>query len=144
MQKSVFLLVLISWLGLSCLAQNGGGGLPQPGPGGGNMLESTHIGYLTQRLNLSPAEAERFWPVYNQYAAEIHQARLAYRMNKNELGLDEAILGIKKRYNIEFGRALSPARANQFWGIERDFGNFVRQEWLQRKQMRIQQRRPFR
>ena len=60
------------------------------------MLESAHIGYITQRLNLSPEEAERFWPIYNQYAAELHQARANYRINKDELALDEATLAIKK------------------------------------------------
>ncbi len=59
MQKSAFLLVITAWLALSCLAQEGEGGFQKPGPGGGNMLESTHIGYLTQRLNLSPEEAQR-------------------------------------------------------------------------------------
>jgi hypothetical protein len=141
MQKSIFLLVITGWLALSCLAQEGEGGFQKPGPGGGNMLESTHIGYLTQRLNLSPEEAQRFWPIYNQYAAEIRQARIANRVDKNQLQLEENILAIKKKYNIEFGRALSPGRANQFWGIEKDFGNFVQREWLQRRQMRIQQRR---
>ncbi|MDP4150991.1 MAG: hypothetical protein Q8927_01740 [Bacteroidota bacterium] len=140
MRKSAYLLVMTIWLTLSCLAQ-GGGDLPQPGPGGGGMLESAHIGYITQRLNLSPVEAQRFWPIYNQYAAEMRQARVNYRINKDELAFDEARLVIKKKYSLEFGRALSPARANQFFIIENDFAAFVQREWIQRKQLRMQQRR---
>src|SRR5579885_2059184 len=102
MQKSAILLVISGWLALSCLAQNGGGGLPQPGPGDGGMLESAHIGYITQRLNLTPQEAQRFWPIYNQYYAEMRQARMNYRINKDELAFDEATLTIKKKYSYEF------------------------------------------
>jgi hypothetical protein len=128
----------MGWLMLSCEAQTGGGGLQR---GGGEMLESVHIGYLTKNLNLSPEEAQRFWPVYNQYAAEIRQARQAYKMNKDELKLDETTLAIKKKYSVEFGKALSPERANQFFRLEKDFAGFVQREWMQRRQMRIQQRR---
>ncbi len=31
------------------------------------MIKSERIAFLTSKLNLSPAEAEKFWPVYNEY-----------------------------------------------------------------------------
>ena len=33
-------------------------------------LQSEHIAYLTQELELTPEEAQAFWPVYNQAQAE--------------------------------------------------------------------------
>ena len=33
-------------------------------------LQSEHIAYLTQELDLTPEEAQAFWPVYNQAQAE--------------------------------------------------------------------------
>lgn len=113
----------------------------QPGPGmqqqrpALGILEGMKIAFITRRLNLSPEEAQRFWPVYYRYAAEIRQAHLAYREHKNELRLDEDILDIKKRYNGEFSRVLSPEQVNQFFRAEKDFGAFVQKE-MQRRQMR--------
>mgnify|MGYP000632666591 FL=1 len=33
------------------------------------------IAFITKRLNLTPEESQRFWPVYNQYEAEKKQIR---------------------------------------------------------------------
>jgi len=30
-------------------------------------IESFRIAYFTEKLDLSPAEAETFWPLYNEY-----------------------------------------------------------------------------
>lgn len=103
-------------------------------------LEAMKIAFITKRLDLSPEEAERFWPVYNKYAAEVRQAYIIYRDHQNEIELDESLLGIRKKYNPEFSRALSsPARVNEFFRAEKDFGAFVQKE-MQRRQM---QRRPY-
>src|ERR1035441_8570820 len=40
-----------------------------------DKIETMHIAYLTQKLDLTPAEAEKFWPVYNQYKADMEQLR---------------------------------------------------------------------
>ena len=106
----------------------------------GSILESMKIAFITKRLDLSSQEAEKFWPIYNRYAVEVRQAYLTYRDNKDEIGLDEALLNIRKKYSPDFARALSsPARVNDFFRAEKDFGAFVQKE-MQRRQM---QRRPF-
>lgn len=43
----------------------------QDNPKRDNKLQSLEIAYLTKELNLSPEEAQKFWPVYNQYSAEM-------------------------------------------------------------------------
>lgn len=35
--------------------------------GARDRIESQRIAFLTERLNLTPDEATRFWPVYNEY-----------------------------------------------------------------------------
>jgi hypothetical protein len=141
MKRLVPLLVLVLWLALPGMAQNAapGPGMQQPN---GGALEAYKIAFITKRLNLTPEEAQRFWPIYNQYAAEIRQAYLAYRDNKNEILLDESLLNIRKKYNPGFSKALGPNKANDFFRAEKDFGGFVQKE-MQRRQMRIQQRRPL-
>lgn len=40
-----------------------------------DKVETMHIAYLTQKLDLTTDEAEKFWPVYNQYKADMDQLR---------------------------------------------------------------------
>ncbi len=35
-----------------------------------SKLEAARIAIITERLNLTPTQAEKFWPVYNQFAQE--------------------------------------------------------------------------
>ncbi|HTB99483.1 MAG TPA: hypothetical protein VK705_02255, partial [Ferruginibacter sp.] len=35
-----------------------------------DRVETMHIAYLSDKLNLTSAEAEKFWPIYNQYKAD--------------------------------------------------------------------------
>ena len=49
---------------------------PPPPDGPGNeKIEALKIGFITKRLNLTPEESQKFWPVYNQYEAEKKQIR---------------------------------------------------------------------
>jgi hypothetical protein len=34
-------------------------------------IESMKIAYLTKKLNLTPDEAQKFWPVFNQFSGEL-------------------------------------------------------------------------
>ena len=99
---------------------------PNRQPGGG--LQALKIAFITKRLNLSPEEAEKFWPIYNRYTAEVRQAYLVYRDDKNELKLDETLLNIRKKYSVEFLKAISPEKINEFFRAEKDFGAFVQKE----------------
>jgi len=117
-------------------------GMPQQPPNQrkGGALEAMKIAFITKRLDLSPEEAERFWPVYNKYAVEVRQVYIIYRDHQNEIELQESLLAVRKKYNPDFIRALSsPARANEFFRAENDFGAFVQKE-MQRRQMN---RRPY-
>ena len=134
-KKILSVLILLGWFALPGLAQGGGGRQQRPGA----ALEAMKIAFITKRLDLTPEEAERFWPIYNRYAAEVRQAYLTYRDRQNEIELDEALLNIRKKYSGEFSKALSPEKVNQFFRAEKDFAGFVQKE-MQRRQM---QRRPF-
>ena len=107
----------------------------------GRRLEALKIAYLTKKLDLSTDEAQKFWPIYNQYSDEIRQVRQsAVRDGKSEIEMEESILNIRKKYSTEFGKALSPEKVNTFFRSEKDFGNFVQKE-IERRQLKMQQRR---
>ena len=101
----------------------------------GNRLEALKIAYITKRLDLSPEEAQKFWPIYNQYAEELKRARQdAIRNNKSEIELDESLLNIRKKYSALFGQAISPQKIDIFLKSEKEFGAFVQKE-MERRQL---------
>src|SRR4051812_42751159 len=42
-------------------------------------LESMKIGFFTQRLDLTPEEAKKFWPVYNAFQDDLEKLRKGHR-----------------------------------------------------------------
>jgi hypothetical protein len=106
----------------------------------GNRLEALKIAYITKRLDLSPEEAQKFWPIYNQYAEELKRTRQdAVRNSKSEIELDEALLNVRKKYNTLFSQALSPQKIDIFFKSEKEFGHFVQEE-MKRRQLKNQKR----
>jgi hypothetical protein len=131
MKKLLFIISFLACLSGSVFAQEGNNDQD------GSRLEALKIAYLTKKLNLSPQEAQRFWPVYNNYAAEIRQVKQEQRNNKvSELAAEEKLLQIRKKYNAEFSKAISPEKVNNFFRSEKDFGGYVQKELLERRQIR--------
>ena len=52
-----------------------------PGPKNMEQLESAKIGFFTSQMGLTPEEAGKFWPVYNEYHKALCEARKATRDN---------------------------------------------------------------
>ncbi len=105
-------------------------------------LEAFKIAYLTKKLNLSPEEAQRFWPLYNRYQGELRSARISNKQGKaNEIELEEKVLGIRKKYNEQFSKALSDEKVNQLYKSEKEFGAMVQKELMERRQERINNRK---
>jgi hypothetical protein len=106
----------------------------------GNRLEALKIAYITKKMDLSPEEAQKFWPIYNQYAAELKQTRQdAVKNNEPEIELDENQLKIRKKYSAQFSQVLSADKVNAFFKSEKEFGVFVQKE-MERRQLRTQKR----
>jgi len=109
----------------------------------GKNLAALKIAYITKRLDLSPEEAQKFWPYYNQYSEELVRARQdAIKNSRSEIELDEALLNVRKKYSVLFSQALSPQKIDIFFKSEKEFGHYVQEEIRNRqlkKQMRMQE-----
>jgi hypothetical protein len=103
----------------------------------GSKVEALKIAYITKKLSLSPQEAQRFWPIYNNYSNEIKQARAEQKQNRiSELDAEDRVLNIRKKYNAEFTKALDKDKINTFFRSEKDFGNYIQKELQERRQLR--------
>lgn len=104
-------------------------------PHAGGRLEALKIAYITNKLNLSTDEAQKFWPIYNKYAAEIKQV---FIQNKggDEVALEEKIVEIRKNYKSQFSKVLSDERVNAFFKADKEFNAMAQREMMQRRQAR--------
>ena len=102
-------------------------------------FKSQRIGMITRELNLTSSEAEKFWPVYNEYLSKrdaILQDRCIniYRANVDSLSDKEAekladeniikeqkLMDLKKEYNRKFKSVLPGKKLLKLYMIERDF-----------------------
>ncbi len=136
MKRILTILLLVITFGAAS-AQNEAGSLRN----NGGKIEALKIAFLTNKMSLSPAEAQKFWPVYNKYTEEIRRARLEAREKKqSEITTEEKILDIRKKYETEFGKALSADKVNAFFKAEKDFSAYLQKEIMERRQNRLQRR----
>jgi len=133
------ILLIISFISLAYMgfAQDD---LPgKKGGGGGERLEAYKIAYITKRLNLTPEEAQKFWPIYNKYTTDMRSLRMQNR-DLPIIEQDEKVVGLRKKYQGEFSHALPPDRVNQFFKADREFNGYVQKEMMERRQLRMEQK----
>ena len=74
MKKYILFLVVFLSITTFVSAQRGGGGK--------NRMESYRIAYITDKLSLTPEEAQRFWPIYNQFRDQLKEILKMLKIKK--------------------------------------------------------------
>ena len=72
--KKIFITLLIIMFGLSNLVAQGERR---------EKLKAYKTAFITEKLELTPAEAEKFWPVYNNYENKVHQLKFENIRNEH-------------------------------------------------------------
>jgi len=108
------------------------------------FIDKERIAYFTTYLNLTPKEAEKFWPVYNQYLNEkekiyrqIRNIKQKLKNSSNQEGTEAIKLNQKyidllkkeylliKIYNEKFKKILPIFKVNKLYFAERDFRRYL-------------------
>jgi hypothetical protein len=122
------LIITCCFIAISCLPL-----LAQDGAQQFERIESAKIAFVSNRLDLSPQEAQRFFPIYNQYRDEIldiiRKKRSVDQGNRrplrqtpvNALDFDSDILACKKKYLEKFKAVIPAAKAAKFFDAEQEF-----------------------
>ncbi len=71
MKKYTFLLVIL--LSSTTLLAQG------PGSKRFQRIKAHKTAYITDQVDLTPTEAEKFWPIYNKYEIQLHQLEVLDR-----------------------------------------------------------------
>lgn len=80
------LIILCMGLGLQLMAQPAGRPRLEKAK---QKIETMHAAFITDRLNLNPEEARKFWPIYDQYKDEEKQIRQDMRPDKMPADMSE-------------------------------------------------------
>jgi len=115
----------------------------QPGKQQGGKrekMEAQRVAFISQELNLTPAEAKVFWPVYDEYDAKRHEMKKSFK--KNDLHKDEIdkltekeasqildnqiteaqkLVDLRKEYHTKFKSVLPSVKVLKLYEAEREF-----------------------
>lgn len=98
-------------------------------------IQAMEMAFITKELNLSPEEAQKFWPVFNQYRNELRSISTEKKMN-DHLEKQQKMLDIRKKYREDFSKVMNQDRANRVFGAEDEFKSLVRREFQKRQDER--------
>ena len=103
-------------------------------------IEALKVAFISKELDLTPDEAQKFWPVYNQYEKEI---AVAVKGNDDVLDRDEKVLNIRKKYKDQFSKVLgNQQRVNQLFNAQNKFRKLLIKALQQRQMKRGLKNRP--
>ncbi|TAG99750.1 MAG: periplasmic heavy metal sensor [Sphingobacteriales bacterium] len=136
--KRTFIIAIMMLAAAAGFAQ----GPPGPPPVDEEKIEALRIAFLTRYLDLSAEEAQKFWPVYNQYhkeLTELFELRREARKNDDnsldeDLEYDIKIVAVRKKYRNEFLKVLSPEKTSHFYQAEREFREELIKQLKNRRQ----------
>lgn len=126
------------------------------------QVEAFRVAYYTRELNLSSSEAQRFWPVYNEYADELEENRAEQRRTQMSLrqaytgGSDEQVedlltelmslksaeVALTVQYHELFKEVLPIRKVAMLYKAETDFKRKLLEHLQQRRQNRMNGGRP--
>lgn len=94
----------------------------------GEKIQALKIAFITQKLELTSDEAQKFWPVYNRYETDIRQVIRDNKTGGDAIDNEEKVLNVKKRYRSEFIKVIGQPKTNTLFNSEREFrGVLMRQ-----------------
>ncbi len=121
---------------------------------GEDKVKSLEILFISRELDLTPEEAQKFWPVYKKYSEEVNTLiserrkkvkelktqprtdQLANEALDRELGYEKRMLDIKTRYKQEFLKVLPARKVGNLYRAEREFRSMMIRQLKERRENR--------
>ncbi|MDZ7604035.1 MAG: hypothetical protein U5K79_00270 [Cyclobacteriaceae bacterium] len=142
---SIVLIITVAWLG--AFAQN---------KEAMDKIESARIALITERLGLTPDQAEKFWPLYREYNQQRRLLREEFRnarqsvdrdalteeqskeLMKKALEMKQRELNLENEYSQKMTQYISAQQMLQLRGAEHDFQQMVLKRIQNQRQMQDQ------
>ncbi len=104
-------------------------------------IRSERVAFITDRLSLSAEEAQRFWPVYNQFTDQLEEVKKQQRENRKttndklavlsdkeverllqeELSAQQQIVDLQRKYQVELAKVIPVKKIAMLYKAEHDF-----------------------
>lgn len=130
--------------------------IAQPGEDLGEnkeRVEALRIAFLTKRLSLTPDEAQKFWPIYNEYNQALENVRKESQLMRKAmkegmetmsdkdvekvadefLGQRRKELEIVEKYHVQFKKILPIRKVAVLYKSDRDFKRHLLEEMRNRQ-----------
>jgi len=122
--------------------------------GARERIDAARAAYITERLGLTTEEAEKFWPIYREFADKRSGLRREYLDAKKggkddsellDLGLKlkQQEVDLEKDYSQRLLKIISAQKLMELRGAERDFNRLILQQ-IQQRQMQQERRQLLR
>jgi hypothetical protein len=85
-------------------------------------IDALKVAFISRELDLTPDEAQKFWPIYNQYAKDLKNT---IGRGNDALERDEKVLNLRKSYKDQFSNVLGQQRMNKMYNAEGRFRNLL-------------------
>jgi len=116
-------------------------------------IDAQKVAFITDQLQLTPEEAQKFWPVYNQYNSQkedqnrdFMQANQKFRKNEDAMTDKDAtelsdsyikhaqkMVDLQKEFHGKLKDVLPPKKLLKLYNVERDFQRLLLQRLGERK-----------
>ena len=129
--KNLIIVALIMFIGIYAFGQPGNRKAHNKAS---KKIEAQKIAYITNTLDLTPEEAAKFWPLYNEYSKKMRELRPLAKPKIKKLSQEEADKLIddyfaneqkkfilKKNYYEKFRAVLPPVKVVKLLFAERKF-----------------------
>jgi hypothetical protein len=136
MKKNILISIMFLMPALMLIAQQG------PGPEGKReKIKALKVAYITEQLQLTPEEAQRFWPVYNEFDQKRHALEIEIagqpvdkrpdialmtdaevdQFIQEKFNREEQVLDLKREYYVKFKEVLPVKKVFRLWEAEIGF-----------------------
>lgn len=96
-------------------------------------IQAMEMAFITKELNLSPNEAQKFWPIFNQYRNDLKSVAVEGKKMNDNLEKQQRMLDLRKKYREDFSKVVNQDRANKVFEAEGEFKSLVRREFQKRQ-----------
>lgn len=130
-------------IGLLCMTVISFAQEQKPDPKQEEKIQALEIAFISRKLNLTPDEAQKFWPVYNEYKKDMRQLMINQKNNpdKDVLDNDQKVIDVRKKYRDRFIGVIGQPRMNNFFQAEREFRGVLLNQLKNRPNRPMLQRR---
>ena len=136
--KKILFILLFSAFSSPLLAQP-----PAGDPRHEEKVQALEIAFISRKLELTPDEAQKFWPIYNEYKRDMRQLMMTQR-NKPErdmIDMEQKMVDVRKKYRDRFEGCIGQPRMNRLFVAEREFRGVLMNQLKNRPQRPMMQRR---